>query len=263
MRRAAVVAAALLLGLSGCRTPVVAPAVRDDARALARLDALRAEARSRRALRGVARMAVDGDGSPVRATYALVLERPSHLRVEIRGLFGETLGVLVTDGRRYDWFRADDGTRESGRVYDGLLFDVAGVPLTPREVVDLLLGAPLPQPGLVLRKSERSADGALVAAFEDGDGSFGQRFEFDAEGRLRRVETRAGRLLGADADAEDGSVLWDVRYDDYDDVDGSPYAHDVALAFPAFDTHARVSMHQVELNPELAPDAFVLNVPGG
>lgn len=247
------VLAAVLLAVAGCRTPVALPAVRDDARALALLDGLRGQARERRALRAAAKLAVDGDGGSVRGSYALVLERPARLRVELRGLLGETLGVLVTDGQRYDWFRADDHTRESGRVYQGLLFDVAGVPLTPAEAVELLLGAPLPQPGLQLQGSQRSADGAVVAEFGDHDGGWGQRFEFGPDGRLRHVETHSGT----------GDVLWDARYDDYDDVDGSVFAHDVALDFPGLSTRARVRLHDVQLNPELTPDVFVLQVPGG
>jgi hypothetical protein len=257
VRRAGAAAAVVaLLGLAGCASLAPAPGpapASDDAGALRLLEALRGEARVRRALRGVARMAVDNERGPLRASYALVVERPSRLRVEVRGLFGETLGVLVTDGGAYDWFRAEDGTRESGPVYDGLLFDVAGVPLTPRETVELLLGVPVPEPGLVLRGSARLPDGAVVAELSDGAGSSGQRFEFDPDGRLRRVETHAG----------ESGVVWDARFDAYSEVRGSAFAHELALAFPAFETSARVRMLEVELNPELTPDVFVLKVPGG
>jgi hypothetical protein len=93
----------------------------------------------------------------------------------------------------------------------------------------------------------------VIAELADGAGSFGQRFEFDPDGRLRRVETRAG----------ESGVVWDARFEAYAEVRGSAFAHELALAFPAFETNARVRMLEVELNPELTPDVFVLKVPGG
>ena len=37
----------------------------------------------------------------------------------------------------------------------------------------------------------------------------------------------------------------------------------VALSFPRVDAKARIEFKQVELNPDLPSDVFVLSVPGG
>ncbi len=249
----ALLGATLVAGLlSGCATLPGTP-VRDDVLARERVDALREAARTRRALSGVARMAVDGDRGSARGRYVLFLERPARLRVEILGLLNQTLAVLVTDNGRYDFFQVEDRALESGSVYPELLRDIAGVPLEPEQAVDLLLGAPLPEEGLSLRDSARHPDGAVVAHFANARDLRRQRFEFDPAGRLRRLETRAA----------DGSMLWAASFDDYESVGDSAFAHEVALVFPGSDTRARVRLRDVVLNPPLAPEAFVLKVPGG
>ena len=124
----ALLGATLVAGLlSGCATLPGTP-VRDDVLARERVDALREAARTRRALSGVARMAVDGGRGSARGRYVLFLERPARLRVEILGLLNQTLAVLVTDNGRYDFFQVEDRALESGSVYPELLRDIAGVP---------------------------------------------------------------------------------------------------------------------------------------
>jgi len=255
VRGLATSAVLLLLTAGACRTPPPPP-VRDDSQAVARVESLRGEARARRAMRAHARMAVDADHGSLRANYLLVLERPARLRVEIRGMLGETLGVLVTDGATYDLFRSDDHTRESGRVYPTLLWDVARIPLTATEAVDLLLGAPVPPPGYVLRDSGVARDGSVTAEYATHDGGAVQHFGFDGEGRLRSVEA----VASAGSERE---TLWDARFAGYDAVDGTAFAHEVDLRFPGLDTQARVRLRDVELNPDLTPDVFVLKVPEG
>ena len=79
---------------------------------------------ARRGLSGRARLAVDGhDGAlRLRGSQRVALERPARLRVEVLGLFDQTLAVLVTDGERYQFFRANDRTWESGPVGPDLLW---------------------------------------------------------------------------------------------------------------------------------------------
>jgi hypothetical protein len=215
------------------------------------MDSLRAEARVRLGLSGVAHMKVDGRDGALRADYVLFLERPARLRVEILGLLNQTLAVLVTEGGRYQFFQVEDRRYESGPVYPGLLREVAGVPLTPGQAVDLLLGAPLPEAELGLTGSARQSDGAVVAIYTGPKGR-SQRFEFDPRGQLRRVETRS----------QAGSLVWEARFGDYEPVGERSFAHEIRLAFPRADTRARLRLRGVQLNPELAPEAFVLKVPG-
>jgi hypothetical protein len=100
---------ALLFATAGCRTVAPRlPLAADDPRPAALIRGWQELTAERRALRGSARLAVDGEAVHVRARQILVVERPSRLRVEIQGLLSQTLAVLVTDGPRYQLFRAQD-----------------------------------------------------------------------------------------------------------------------------------------------------------
>jgi outer membrane biogenesis lipoprotein LolB len=219
--------AAACRGLPG-QLPALAP---DDRRPAELLAALDARASERQALRGRARIAVDADdGVRLRGSQVLVLERPDRLRVEILGFLGETEVVLTTSGESYELFLVGEQRYESGTLYPGLLWDVARIDLEPREVVDLLLGAPIPDGGVRL---------------ELAGGGEREAFVFDAEGRLRHLErTRRGR------------APWEARFGEYETVAGTPLAH--AIAFERAGARAEVSLRDVELNPALPERLFRL-----
>jgi outer membrane biogenesis lipoprotein LolB len=247
--------AALLLTAVACRTPVPAPAGGIARDAVALWAAWQVETSQRQSLRGRARLAVDraGQALPARGKQVLVLERPGRLRVEILGLFSQTLAVLVTDGERFEIFRSADRSYDSGDVEPELLWREVGIALTPAEAVSVLLGAP-PVPN-----EWRVADDQVVAEGERGDdlrwltladasGRSRQRVAFDRDGHLSVAER-----LGAA-----GDVLWRAGYADYRDVGGRPVAHEVTLDVTAGATRAELSLRNIELNPDLPPDIFRL-----
>jgi hypothetical protein len=242
VRRSALLALGLLLA-AGCRTtgPPLTPLPPGDERPQRLLEALDARAAERRALRGRAELAVDGDDVRVRGRQILVAERPDRLRVEILGFLDQTQAVLTTDGEGYELFTTERG-HESGAVYPGLLYSVARIDLEPRDVVDIVLGAPRPDPRLELARALSAPDGALRV--ELAGPRRRETLVFDAEGRLRMLlrEVRGRRL-------------WEARYDDYAPVSGTPFAHAIALDFAASGVRAQLSLRDVELNPEL-PDAL-------
>jgi hypothetical protein len=98
VRRAALLVGWLLLAAACRAVPVqLPPLAADDERPGRLLAALDESASQRRALRGRARLAVDGDdGVRIRGSQVLVLERPDRLRVEILGFLGQTEAVLTT-----------------------------------------------------------------------------------------------------------------------------------------------------------------------
>lgn len=176
-----------------------------------------------------------------------MLERPDRLRVEVLGFLSQTQAVLVTDGGRYEFFVADDHSYESGMLYRGLLWDVARIDLEPREVVELVLGAPLPDRRLVLARALATPDGGVRLEL-DGPAVAGREIlVFDAEGRLRRLQRYAG-----------GHPLHEVRFDDYALVAGTPVAHAIELEFERSGTRAELSLRDVELNPALPDTLFRL-----
>lgn len=254
MSRPAALLASVLLA-AGCRTPVrLLPLPPDDPRPKALLEEWAETARQRRALRGLARLAVDGQGGEVavRSRQLLVAERPARLRVEVLDFLDRTVAVLVTDGERFEFFRADDRSLQTGEVHPGLLWEVAHLALPPEQAVALLLGAPGVDPDLAVAGARRSGEGEIQIDLADAAGRVRQRVAFDAEARLRWLEVRE----------IDGGVAWRAHFDDYAAVGASPFAHTVSLDLVRERTRAEISLRGVELNPRLGSEIFQLRIPG-
>jgi hypothetical protein len=240
---------ALLLLVVGCQSlPTATPLPPGDLRPQAYLRDLAARGAERRALRGVAKVALEGPGGASRSRQILVLERPARMRVEVQGFLNQLVAVLVSDGERFELFRAEDRSVEQGDVHPGILYQVAGIPLRPEAVVEVLLGAPdlgpraLPGPAALL------SDGDVRVDLVEEGGVGLRRLRFDAEANLRQLDVLT----------DDGQLAWRVRFEDYRRVGELSFAHDVALDFPLAEARAEVSFQQVELNPELPPDVFGL-----
>jgi len=250
-------AAASLLALgafvAGCRTvaPVV-PVEADTADTRALLASLDAARDSRRSLRGTLRLALDGPQGSFRAKQVLVAERPSQLRVEVQGLLAQTVAVLVTDGQRFELFRARERTIEYGPVYPGLLRDVARIDLEPAEAVQMTLGAPTIPEGL-----------HVAAAFQQGDETQLELADEAGRTRARLAFGPARELRRAERLDDAGLPLWKAEYADFRDVGGVPFAHTLRIDFPPTQTEASLEFQRVELNPALPADVFVFRVPRG
>jgi hypothetical protein len=188
VKRAAPALAAALLLQMGCLTlpsPLVPLAV-GDPRPHALLAGWNARAGELRSLRGSARVSLDGAEGASSSRQLLALERPARLRVEVLGLLNQRIAVLATDGERYDLYRSESGAVESGEIRPSVLWEVAGVPLTPEEAVAVLLGAPRLEP----------SGGEIAGAVERSDAAV--RFEIRGPDLQWTVlEADAGRVPAA------------------------------------------------------------------
>jgi hypothetical protein len=220
-------------------------------RAQALLQSLHSSAAERQRLRGVASLSFDGAAGSVRSKQAIVVELPSHLRIEVLGFLSQAVAVLVTDGEHFELFRAEDRSRRNGAVYPGLLFEVAQIDLTPEEAAGLLLGAVPETPGLRIASAAGLDDGGVRLDLVDVGGTLRQRIDFDSSGRLQRVE----------AYAQGERLLWSAEYKDYHDLSGIDFAHEIELWFPSSQTQVGLVFKQVELNPTLPAGVFTLQLP--
>lgn len=257
--RALVAAAALLVALlfgaacAGPRAPRATPLPADDRRPLALLDALARAGETRRTLRAVARLAVDGPAGAGRARQILLLERPARLRVEILGLLDQRVAVLATDGAEYRLYRAEDGSLTGGPVHDALLWEVAGLAVTPAQAVRILLGAPVPPEEARLAGGTLLADGRVRLELRAPGQSGAVRLEFDTGGRL---------ASWARLDA-DGEPLQEARFADYRLVGEEAFPFAIALVDHGTGAEAEVHYTSVELNPALDPALFELRIGRG
>lgn len=250
MRRVALALLAWAV-VTGCQTTpetgtVLGPS---DPRAAALLAGVAAEAAQRTALRATARVSLSGQRGASFARQLLLLERPTRMRVEVVGLLGQRVAVLATDGDRYELYRAETAGVERGEMHPAILWEVAGLPLTPDLAVALLLGAPQ---ALDSRGAQALAlsDGSLRLTWPGGPAGPPRTLHFDASGRPRHYQVGL-----------DDEVLLTAEWDDYREVQDATFAHHVELDFPGAEAHAKVSFRSVELNPAL-PDALFRLDPG-
>jgi len=235
--------ALLALGLLACVSPVAPqrPLSRDAAVAL--WDGWREQVADRRTLRCSARLAVDGEGTRLRAKQRMAVALPSRLRVEIQGFLGTTAGVLTVDQGEYAFLQGEPRVFESGPVDDALLARVVAVDLSPELVVEVLLGAPEQASDYAVSGGVYTAAGLREVRLEAGRAA-----RFDSEGRLRAYQV-------ATSDAAPG---WQAGFEDYALVDGAPVAHRLTLAVGQ-GTRAVLILRDIELNPALSPDIFRLD----
>lgn len=239
----------------GCQTPLPPRELLDpeDPRPRALMAALQKRASERSSLSGALRLSLDAPDLTFRRPQRLALRRPSDLRVEVLGLFGQIAAVLVTDGVTYQSFDARRGGFESGVVTPDLLWRVARFAMRPEEVVDLLLGAP--QPSAVARFAGAFAEprNGVSVVYRDEARRLSERFGFDDRGRLIEFVRFA----------KNGQVVWKARFDDYRDVSGSAFAFDVRLSFPEVDAKASLRFDHAALDVALGDEIFALREPGG
>ena len=250
MKRVAV-GAALLFWATACATPIpLQPLSPGDPLPRRLLDDWVERASQRERLRGLVRLAVDRNDGSVQLSGKLlvVLERPSRLRVEVLGFLNQPLAVIATDGEGFEVYRAEDQSYEAGEVDDRLLWNEAGIDLSPEEAVAVLLGVPFSEPLPALANAVRDGDGRIQIDLADAQGSVVQRVTFDSAGRLRAFEVLD----------DSGAVVWAAQYDEYRDVGGSPFAYSIGLDVRSGKTRAEISFRKVELNPDLPPGLFRL-----
>jgi hypothetical protein len=245
---------ALLLSVSGCQSvPTATSLPPDDLRPAALLRGLATRGAERHSLRGVAKVALEGPGGASRSRQILVVERPAQLRVEVQGFLNQLVAVLVSDGARFELFRAQDSSVERGDVHPGILYQVAGIPLRPEAVVGVLLGAPDLGPHLLPGPAALLSDGDVRVDLVEEAGVGLRRLQFDPDANLRQLEVLT----------DTGELAWRARFEDYRPVGGVFFAHDIVLEFPLAEAYAEVTFQQVELNPELPPEVFGLRPAGG
>jgi hypothetical protein len=245
------IGAALICWATACATPIpLQPLPPDDPRPRQLLDDWVERSGQRQRLRGLARLSVDqNDGSiPIPGKQLVVLERPARLRVEVLGFLNQSLAVIATDGVSFEVYRADEQRYETGEVDEHLLWNEAGIDLSPEEAVAVLLGVPIFESLPAPANAVRDGDGRIRMDLVDSRGVVVQRATFDLEGRLRAFE-----VLDAS-----GAVVWAAQFGEYRDVGGSAFAHSIGLDVRSGNTRAEISFRKVELNPDLPPGLFRL-----
>jgi hypothetical protein len=259
--------------LSACAQPPPAgftisgrPLAVDDVAALEIIAQHRNRARQSQALRGLARVALEGPDFKLNRPQRIAIARPSKLRFEVLGLFDVLAAMLVSDGREFAYFDAGTGEITRGPVTPELLWDLVQLDLEPDEVVGLLLGLPMPSSAMAVSGVWREPDAGLTVAFSEvsesaigtapnGEYDAGvEIFRFDATGLLREMRSMDPGW----------KTRYSASYDAYEDSGGadSPrlFPMRITLHSPRVDTLARFEWKRVMLTEELPDRLF--EIPG-
>jgi hypothetical protein len=173
------------------------------------------------------------------------------MRVEVLGWLDQTAAALATDGESYQLFQNQDRSIQTGEVHGQLLWEIARLDLRLEDAVEILLGAPVLDRTLSRLHSEATGDGWIRTELADESAVIRERATFDEQGRLRELE-----VLGPD-----GGLQWRVRYDDYTQLDGRPVALSIEVDVTSRDTRAEIRLSEVELDPEVPADVYLLRRP--
>jgi hypothetical protein len=104
------------------------------------------------------------------ANIAFVVAPPDSLRVDAQTLFGITLAAFAADGRRFGLFQYGENKYFMGAASSPAVRQIFLVPLTPREFVTLVTGAPSLDGYTLVAGSLTAGPAAFAANFTDGQG---------------------------------------------------------------------------------------------
>jgi hypothetical protein len=253
----------------------------DDARAL-EVVALHLDGASRaRALRGSARVVLEGPEYKLNRPQRIAIARPDKLRFEVLGLFDVVAAMLVSDGREFGFYEAETGAITRGAMTPELLWELAQLDLAPHEVVDLLLGSPIPSPVMGLAGIWLESDAGITFAYtpvdsdappicgsgvagpssapaqtDCGNGDFARGaeiFRFDAEGLLRELRSIDPGWL----------TRYHAFFEDYADLEVAesmqPFPMRITVHSPRVEAMARFEWKRIMLTDELPDRLFMIS----
>jgi hypothetical protein len=232
---------------------------------------------ARFALRGSARVALEGPDFKLNRPQRILVERPDRLRFEIIGLFDQVAAMLAVDGDHFDFYDAATGELSRGAVTPSLLWDLAKIDLDIPQVVGILLGAPRPSPGLVLSSAWAEPEGRLALVFvwpgealpdhcgEVSDATLSDPTCFGSEDVLERggelfYFDPSGRLVEIRSLERGGRLRYVVAFEQYQLLAGDDsqigFPHRVTVQSSAAGSVARFVWKRVMLADELSDRLF-------
>ncbi len=137
----------------------------DDAQALEVVAEYRVRVQQRRALRGAARVNLEGPDFKLNRPQRIAIESPNRLRFEVLGLFDVLAAMLVSDGREFGFFDATTGDVRRGPMTAELLWRLAQLDFEAEEVVSILLASPMPSSSMTLIGIWREPDNGLTFGY--------------------------------------------------------------------------------------------------
>lgn len=199
------------------------------------------------ALRGFARVRVAASGRSLSWNQVLFVQAPDRLRAEVLSPFGQPILLVATDGESVTAIAPGEGRFYRGAASHGNLQRFTRIPLELEDLVGLLLYRVPPLPAAVPSLTALP-EGYLLTLH---GGTLRQELLFDSRHRL----VRASWLNGDE-------LLVQAGYGSFSGS-GPAFPRQLSLRVPTREVEATVSFSEIDLNPEIPAERFVLSAPEG
>ena len=192
------------------------------------------------------------DRHPPKVREHIVAKRPDRLRVEALSAFNVAL-IVATSGNQLAIFEPSRNRLTRAAATADTLNQFIRIPMAPADAVTLLMGIAPDSAALAARPPDAiMTEGAMTVASWSVENSAHRELGFQDD-QLALVRKR-------DAD---GTVDYEVRYGEYQDLGGVMFPYAVDATFPK--AHSRISFHYKRpiINGEVPDSAFVLSPSSG
>jgi hypothetical protein len=192
------------------------------------------------------------DRHPPKVREQIVVKRPGSLRVEAFSAFNVAL-IVATSGKELAIFEPSRNRLTRAAATADTLNQFIQIPMAPDDAVALLLGIAPDSATLAARPPDAIVtEGAMTVA-------------------VWRVENSARRELGFQDDQlalarmrdADGTVDYEVRYGQYQDLGGLTFPYTVEATFPKAHSRIAVRYKRPIINGEVPDSLFVLSPSSG
>ena len=192
------------------------------------------------------------DRHPPKVREHIIAKRPDRLRVEALSAFNVAL-IVATSGNQLAIFEPSRNRLTRAAATADTLNQFIRIPMAPADAVTLLMGIAPDSAALAARPPDAiMTEGAMTVASWSVENSAHRELGFQDD-QLALVRMR-------DAD---GTVDYEVRYGEYQDLGGVMFPYAVDATFPK--AHSRISFHYKRpiINGEVPDSAFVLSPSSG
>lgn len=201
-------------------------------------------------LKGLANVNAVASDNGANVKEVMVVKRPGKLRFETIGLFGSPILVMATDGLMLTMHMPAENRfsrRELSSAAIPFPFNLLGA----GEVADIFLGS-TPVVQYSSSRIEYSDNGNYLLTLGSSDGLKKQVISLEAGTlRLMRSEIKDGER-GIDVS---------INYSDYQDVSGISFPKEIKVKSSPNPNSLIIRYEDIELNPEIDDDLFVLVPP--
>lgn len=198
-------------------------------------------------VKGEAKIKVESPQGNGVVTLFIALQRPSLIHLEQLNFFGKPDAVLVSDGKRFGLYQAQEGKYYQGPASAQNLSRFLPIILPAEELVALMLGQ---APRIPADSSMLTVDqNAKAYRLELKKGDVTQTLLVDP----KTYRVKQSQVRGVNA--------YDLLFDDFSDVGAATYPRKVLLHAPAGNTKLELLYKDVELNPEPDLTLYDLEAP--